>query len=86
MCHIFLKICGIKLNDEHFSRRTVIIPLWNKPYQELNFKSHWNTVILWFAHVPFNSITFYLFVLNFAMKLKDINYKSHWNILVFYDQ
>ena len=29
---------------------------------------------------------FYLFVLTFAMKLKDTNYKSYWNILVFCHQ
>ena len=39
-----------------------------------------------FAHVLFGFISFYLFVLNFAMKLKNANHKSHWNNLVFIDQ
>ena len=39
-----------------------------------------------FAHVPFDFISFYLFVLTFVMKLKDANYKSHWNNWVFCDQ
>ena len=39
-----------------------------------------------FAHVPFNFISLYLFVLTFAKKLKDANYKSHWKILVFWNQ
>ena len=39
-----------------------------------------------FAHVPFNFISLYLFVLNFVMKLKDGSYKSDLNFLVFCDQ
>ena len=35
-----------------------------------------------FAHVPFDFISLYLFLLTIAIKLKDTNYKSHWNILV----
>ena len=31
-------------------------------------------------------ISLYLFVITFAMKLKDTKYKYHWNILVFCDQ
>ena len=65
--------------------------------QEINFKNHSNTVILCKLEktlsnmhmsrlILFHYIFIILFVLNFAMKLKDDNYKSHWNILVFYDQ
>ena len=36
-----------------------------------------------FAHVMFDFISFYLFVLSLAMKLKHANCKSHGNILVF---
>ena len=36
-----------------------------------------------FAHVQFDSISFYLF---FGMELKDANGKSNWNNLVFWDQ
>ena len=39
-----------------------------------------------FAHVSCDFISLYLFVLTFAMKLRDDNYKSHWNVLVIYDQ
>ena len=39
-----------------------------------------------FAYVPFNFISLYLFVLTFAMKLKDANYKSHWDTLALCDQ
>ena len=35
---------------------------------------------------PVRFLSFCLFVLNCAMKLKDANYKNHWNILVFYGQ
>ena len=33
-------------SDEHFSFTTDIILFWNKPYQEINFKSHWDTITL----------------------------------------
>ena len=36
----------MKLNEGHFSSRTVIIHILNKPYQEINFKSHLNSVLL----------------------------------------
>ena len=73
-------MCSISFND--------------KPYQEINFKSHLSRVLLCkikkntvrFAHVSCDFISLYLIVLTFAMKLESINYKSHWNILVFYDQ
>ena len=38
------------------------------------------------VYVPFDFIPFYLFLITFAMKLKNANYESHWNILVFCDQ
>ena len=72
-------MCSISFND--------------KPYQEINFKSHLSSVLLCkyksnvrFAHVPCDFISLYLIVLTFAMRLKSANYKSHWNILVFYNQ
>ena len=48
----------------------------DKPDQEINFKSP----------VLCDFISLYLFVLTFAMKLKNDNYKSQLNILVFCDQ
>ena len=36
----------MKLNEGHFSLRTVIIHFLDKPYQEINFKSHLNSVLL----------------------------------------
>ena len=39
-----------------------------------------------FAHVTFDFISLYFFVLTFAMKSKDAKYKSHRNVLVFYKQ
>ena len=39
-----------------------------------------------FAYVPFDFISFYLFVLNFEMKLKDPSYKNNLNHLVYCDQ
>ena len=79
-----------------FSIRTVIIHFWDKHHQEINFKSHLNSALpcalqikrntVRFAHVPFNFISLFMFVLTFTMKLKDVNYESHWNMLVFCDQ
>ena len=48
----------------------------------MNSKIHSNGVLLRkyavrYAHFPFDFISVYLFVLTFAMKLKDLNYKSH---------
>ena len=37
----------MKLNEVRFSSRTVIIHYLDKPYQEINFKSHLNSVLLW---------------------------------------
>ena len=45
MCPISFNIYKIKSNNGHFSSGTVNIHYWDKPYQERNFKSHWNTVI-----------------------------------------
>ena len=36
----------MKLNEVHFSLGTVITPFLDKPYQEINFKSHLNSVLL----------------------------------------
>ena len=94
ICPILFNIYRIKSNEGHFSSGTVIICFWDKPYQEINFKSNWNTVILFkyekilwdlrMSRLIFFS--FYLFLLTFAMKLKDVNHKNYWNILAFCDQ
>ena len=46
MCPISFNIYGIKINDGHFSTGTVVIQNYDNPYQQTNFKSHYNTVIL----------------------------------------
>ena len=40
MCLILFNIYGKKLNKGGFSSKTVMIHFWNKPYEEINFKSH----------------------------------------------
>ena len=45
MCRISFKICGMKLNEVHFSMGTVITHFLDKLYQEINFKSHLNSVL-----------------------------------------
>ena len=35
----------MKPDEVHFSSRTVITPFLDKPYQEINFKSHLNSVL-----------------------------------------
>ena len=72
MCPISFNIYGIKLNEVHFSSRTVIIHFLDKSYQEINLTK--NTVR--FAQVPFNIILTYLIVFTFTMRLKSANYKS----------
>ena len=37
---------GMKLNEGHLSSGTVIIHFLEKPYQEINFKSHLNSAVL----------------------------------------
>ena len=44
MCQISFNINGMKLNEGHFSFGTVIIHFWEKPYQDINIKSHLNSV------------------------------------------
>ena len=36
----------MKLNEEHFSSRTVVLHFLDKPYQEIDFKSHLNSALL----------------------------------------
>ena len=65
----------MKLNEVHFSSITVVTQFLDKRYQETNFKSHLDSVLLCkqgknivrFAHVPCDFISLYLFVLTFAM-------------------
>ena len=45
MCPISFNIFGMKLNEEYFSLGTVITHFLDKPYQEINFKSHLNSVL-----------------------------------------
>ena len=75
MCPISFNIYGMKLNEVHFSSITVVTQFLDKRYQEINFKSHLDSVLLCkqgknivrFAHVPCDFISLYLFVLTFAM-------------------
>ena len=60
MCPISLNIYGMKLNEGHLSFGTIIIHFSDKFYQEINFKSHLNSVLInlykdtvRFPHVPF---------------------------------
>ena len=46
MCPISFNISGMKLNEEHFSSRTVVLHFLDKPYQEIDFKSHLNSALL----------------------------------------
>ena len=47
--HVSFNIYGMKLNEEHFSSGTVVIHFLDKPYQEINFKSHLNTDMVFFS-------------------------------------
>ena len=66
----FFNIYGI--NCYYFSSRTVIIRCLRQSLSKDEAR---------FEYFPFDFISFYLFVLTFAMKLKDSNYKSHFSIL-----
>ena len=46
MCQIFFNTFGMKLNEVHFSLERVTIHFLDKPYQEINFKSHLNSALL----------------------------------------
>ena len=46
MCLTSFNIYGMKLNEGHFSSVTVIIQVLDKLYQEINLKSHLNSVLL----------------------------------------
>ena len=77
----------MKLNELHFFSGTVITHFLNKPYQEINFKSHLSSVLTWkeweiLSDLHMNRVI----VFTFTMRLKSSNYKKHGNILVFYDQ
>ena len=45
-CPISFNIYGKKINKRNFSSGTVIIHFLDKPYQEINFKSYLNSVLL----------------------------------------
>ena len=84
----FLEHSKNKINWWTFSPGTVVIHLLDKTYQEINFKSYSNTMILCKLRNILSDmhmlhlILFHLFllVLNLLLKLKDANYKIHWNI------
>ena len=46
MCAVFFNIYGMKLNEGYVSSATVINYFWDKPYQEIDFISHLNSVLL----------------------------------------
>ena len=46
MCPISVTIYEMKLNEGHFSLGAVMIHICDKSYQEKNFKSHLNSVLL----------------------------------------
>ena len=71
---------GIELSDKKFFFRNCYHSLFRKIFKK-KFIQKKNAPR--FAHVQFDSISFYLF---FAMELKDANGKSHWKNLVFWDQ
>ena len=77
----------MKLNELHFFSGTVITHFLNKPYQEINFKSHLSSVLTWkeweiLSDLHMNRVI----VFTFTMRLKSSNYKKPGNVLVFYDQ
>ena len=43
-CPIYFDIYGMKLNEGHFWSGNAIIHFWDKPYQEINFKTHLSSV------------------------------------------
>ena len=45
MCPISFNIYGMKLNQVYFSSGTIITHLSDKPYQEINFKCHLDSVV-----------------------------------------
>ena len=45
MSSISFNIYGIKLNEVPFSLETVITHFLDKPYQEINSKSHLNSIL-----------------------------------------
>ena len=71
MCPISFNIYETKLNEVHFFSGTVIIHFLDKSYEQRNFKSRFINVLLCLirkntvrsAHVPFDFISLYLFVL-----------------------
>ena len=73
-------IYGIKLHVDIFPLKLLSV-IFETNLFEKYFVNKKNAVR--FAYVLFYFISYYLFVLTFAMKLKHVNYKSYWNILVF---
>ena len=68
MCPISYNIYKMKLNEAHFPQGTANTHFLDKPYQEINFKSHLNSVLplqkrkntVRFVHVPCDFISLYL--------------------------
>ena len=88
MCPISFNIYGQKLNEGHLSFRTAIIHFWDKPYQEINFKSHLNSVLICIKILSDFHISCFIliFVCAYFCKFKDVNILRHCSILVFCDQ
>ena len=82
----------MKVNEVHFSLGTVITHFLDKPDQEINFKSHLNSVLLCeyekilsdsdISCVILFHLTWLYSILQWDWKVPII---SHWNILVFYN-
>ena len=70
-----------------FPREPLSFIFLHKLYQQTNFKSHLNSVLLCKQGKMLSGFHISnLLVLPFPIKLKAFNYKIDWNILVFYDQ
>ena len=85
---ISFDIYGMKLNEVNFSSVSVITHFLDTPYQEINFKSQLNSLLLYKSvkrpsdlHMSSVLFWFYSFVLTFTKRLKSANYKSNSNIL-----
>ena len=73
----------MKLNEVHFSSGAAVTHFLDKPYQEINVKSHTSFQLVnkknavKFAHVRCDFISLYFILFTFTMRLKSFNYKSH---------
>ena len=93
MFPISFNIYGMKLNEVHIFSGTVTIQLLNKFYEDKI--SEVILIVYYFENkekcsqiciCPRDFISIYLFVHNFAIKLKSANHIIYSNILAIYDQ